>query len=86
MLEDGAEPPGPLFFDGEMRDKNGDLHLWGCLCACLKVLADEGGSERCCGWRSMEEPFLGKALEEAAWRSSEVIVNRGVQESCGCDI
>lgn len=51
----------------------------------MKVGLRDAGDEIGCGWRSRKNLFLIR-LEEAAWRSSGVIVLGGVQKSCGCDI
>lgn len=52
----------------------------------MKVGLRDAGNEMDCGWRSLEEPSLGKAWEEAAWRNSGIIIHGGVQESCRCGI
>lgn len=52
----------------------------------MKVGLRDAGNEMDCGWRSLEEPSLGKAWEEAAWRNSGIIIRGGVQESCRCGI
>lgn len=50
----------------------------------MKVGLRDAGNEMDCGWRSLEEPSLVKAWEEAAWRNSGIIIHGGVQESCRC--